>query len=181
VRSCERYHSKGFPEHVAVSADVGVSGCVAGHILVWGKRFLASLPTRRSGRWTSGGRKDPYLLHSRRPVNWDYAPDGINDISGKPFDQDEDVFVGRGEHRIGKTYRKALYREYTDESFSELKQRPKDQNYLGTLGPLIRAEVGDTIKVHFKNDTDFPASMHPHGVFYKKDSEGAPLPRRHFR
>src|SRR5215203_4570198 len=72
------------------------------------------------------------------PVNWDFAPDGISDISGKPFDQDEDVFVGRGEHRIGKTYRKALYREYTDESFSELKQRPKDQHYLGTLGPLIR-------------------------------------------
>jgi hypothetical protein len=28
--------------------------------------------------------------------------------------------------------------------------------------------------VLFKNDTPFPASMHPHGVFYDKASEGAP-------
>ena len=108
------------------------------------------------------------------PVDWDYAPEGVSEISGKPFNHDEDVFVGQGKHRIGKTYRKALYREYTDNSFSELKERPEDQDYLGTLGPLMEAEVGDTIKVHFKNHTDFPASMHPHGVFYKKNSEGAP-------
>jgi FtsP/CotA-like multicopper oxidase with cupredoxin domain len=133
----------------------------------------ASQQGGQGGGQAEGGKTRTYYI-AADPVNWDYAPDGIDDISGKPFDQDEDVFVGRGEHRIGKTYRKALYREYTDESFSELKQRPKDQDYLGTLGPLIRAEVGDTIKVHFKNDTDFPASMHPHGVFYKKDSEGAP-------
>jgi hypothetical protein len=38
----------------------------------------------------------------------------------------------------------------------------------------LLAEVGDTIKVVFKNDTPFPADMHPHGVFYNKDSEGPP-------
>jgi FtsP/CotA-like multicopper oxidase with cupredoxin domain len=42
------------------------------------------------------------------------------------------------------------------------------------LGPILRAEVGDTIKVVFKNNTDFPASMHPHGLFYEKGSEGSP-------
>jgi FtsP/CotA-like multicopper oxidase with cupredoxin domain len=45
---------------------------------------------------------------------------------------------------------------------------------LGTLGPILRAEVGDTIKVVFKNNTEFPASMHPHGLFYEKGSEGSP-------
>ena len=108
------------------------------------------------------------------PVDWDYAPDGVNAISGASFDEDEDVFVRQGEHRIGKTYRKALYREYESASFSELKERPQDQKYLGTLGPVIRAEVGDTIKVVFRNNVDFPTSMHPHGVFYEKGSEGAP-------
>jgi FtsP/CotA-like multicopper oxidase with cupredoxin domain len=39
---------------------------------------------------------------------------------------------------------------------------------------VIRAEVGDTIKVVFKNNTRFPFSLHPHGLFYLKDSEGAP-------
>ena len=33
------------------------------------------------------------------PVDWDYAPKGVSEISGEPFNQDEDVFVGQGEHR----------------------------------------------------------------------------------
>jgi FtsP/CotA-like multicopper oxidase with cupredoxin domain len=121
-----------------------------------------------------GGPEDRTYYIAADPVDWDYAPDGVNDISGAPFNDDEQVFIGQGEHRIGKTYRKALYRQYTSASFSRLKERPQDQKYLGTLGPVIRAEVGDTIKVVFKNNVDFPTSMHPHGVFYKKSSEGAP-------
>jgi hypothetical protein len=39
---------------------------------------------------------------------------------------------------------------------------------------VIRAEVGDTIKVVFRNNLTIPASIHPHGVFYTKSSEGAP-------
>jgi FtsP/CotA-like multicopper oxidase with cupredoxin domain len=107
-------------------------------------------------------------------VDWDYAPSGKNQITGKPFGEEENVFVRQGKHRIGKTYRKALYRQYTDERFTDLKPRPPQQEYLGTLGPILRAEVGDTIKVVFKNNTEFPASMHPHGLFYEKGSEGAP-------
>jgi FtsP/CotA-like multicopper oxidase with cupredoxin domain len=38
------------------------------------------------------------------------------------------------------------------------------------LGPVIRAQVGDTIKVTFRNNCSFPASIHPHGVFYDKKS-----------
>ena len=105
---------------------------------------------------------------------WDYAPSGINRITGEPFGEDEDIFVARGRHRIGKVYRKALYREYTDATFDTLKTRPREWRHLGTLGPVIRAEVGDTIVVHFRNNTRIPVSIHPHGVFYEKDSEGAP-------
>jgi manganese oxidase len=39
---------------------------------------------------------------------------------------------------------------------------------------VIRAEVGDTIRVVFRNACPFPTSVHPHGVFYAKSSEGAP-------
>jgi len=70
------------------------------------------------------------------------------------------------------TYRKALYREYTDSSFRTLKPRTNAWAHLGDLGPLIRAEVGDTIRIVFRNNATRPYSMHPHGVFYKKDSEG---------
>lgn len=39
-------------------------------------------------------------------------------------------------------------------------------------GPVIRAEVGDTIQVVFYNRASKPFSMQPHGVFYEKDYEG---------
>ena len=107
-------------------------------------------------------------------VAWDYAPSGINEITGEPVGEDENVFVASGRDRIGKVYRKALYREYTNAAFTTRKAIPPKWAHLGTLGPVIRAEVGDTIVVHFKNKTRFPVSVHPHGVFYEKDSEGAP-------
>ncbi len=105
-------------------------------------------------------------------VEWDYAPSNIDQVSGKAFDADERVYTARGAHSIGKVYRKAVYREYTDATFTKLKLRPSSEQYLGLLGPIIHAEVGDTIRVVFKNNASRPYSMHPHGVFYKKDSEG---------
>ncbi len=38
----------------------------------------------------------------------------------------------------------------------------------------MRAAVGDTIRVTFKNGVPHNATLHPHGVFYLKDAEGAP-------
>src|SRR4051794_15344139 len=107
-------------------------------------------------------------------VRWDYAPQGRNLITGQPFGDAENVFVGRGPHRIGSVYKKAVYREYTDASFSRLKPRGPESQHLGLLGPIIRAEVGDTIKVVFKNNATRPYSIHTHGVLYAKNSEGAP-------
>jgi hephaestin len=107
-------------------------------------------------------------------VEWDYAPTGSNQITGQPFEGDALTFVQNGPDRIGKVYRKAIYREYTDASFTKLKPRPAAERHLGLLGPVIRAAVGDTINVVFRNQTAFPVSVHPHGVFYAKDSEGAP-------
>jgi manganese oxidase len=103
-------------------------------------------------------------------VEWDYAPGGVNKMMGMKFDGYSKVFVERGPHRIGSIYRKALYREYTDETFAHLKPRPVEWESSGILGPILRAEVGDTIRVIFKNNATHPYSMHPHGVFYKKDS-----------
>ena len=107
-------------------------------------------------------------------VTWDYAPSNANGVSGQPFGDEEKPWVGQGPHRIGKVFKKALYREYTDATFTQLKTRPQEWEHLGFLGPLIRAEVGDTIQVVFKNNLKFRASLHPHGVFYEKASEGSP-------
>jgi hypothetical protein len=128
-----------------------------------------------AGGKSGGGVVRRYYV-SADPVVWDYAPGGINLISRNPFDADDGarVFVGRGPGTIGSRYVKCLYREYTDAGFGHRVTRSKDDAYLGVLGPVIRAEVGDTIKVVYRNSCPFPTSMHPHGVFYEKASEGAP-------
>jgi len=105
---------------------------------------------------------------------WNYAPAGRNLVTGAPFGSDDGVYVKNGPDRIGSTYLKSLFREYTDAGFTQLKARAPEWEHLGDLGPVIHAEVGDTIEVVFKNKTPFPAGMHPHGVFYDKASEGAP-------
>lgn len=33
--------------------------------------------------------------------------------------------------------------------------------------------MGDTIRITFKNGVPYNATLHPHGVFYPKDAEGA--------
>lgn len=105
-------------------------------------------------------------------VNWDYMPGGADQVGvAKVYAK---YFATRGPHLIGHVYRKAIYRQYTDATFKHLKARKPQDAYLGILGPIIYAEVGDTIRVVFKNNTSHPCSMHPHGVLYAKASEGAP-------
>ncbi len=106
-------------------------------------------------------------------VAWNYAPSGRDEAMGMPFDSIEKTFTQSGPHQIGSVYKKAIYREYTDATFTKLKKRPPSEAYLGILGPILRGEVGDTIRVVFKNNATHPFGMHPHGVVYTKDSEGA--------
>eukprot|EP00057_Strongylocentrotus_purpuratus_P010478 XP_011664952.1 PREDICTED: hephaestin-like protein 1 [Strongylocentrotus purpuratus] len=104
--------------------------------------------------------------------DWDYSPNKMNEITGKNItaDSPEAQYVIQGPGRIGSLYKKAVYREYTDDSYTTLSDRPE---WMGFLGPIIYGEVGDTIKIHAKNMASRDFSMHPHGVFYLKDSEGA--------
>ncbi len=122
---------------------------------------------------TSGGHAVRTYYIAADEVLWNYAPSGRNEMMGAPFDKYQQVFAVRSPHRIGSLYHKVMYREYTDNTFQTLKPRPPDQQYLGLLGPIIHAEVGDTIKVVFKNNASRPYSVHPHGVLYAKDSEGS--------
>ena len=140
---------------------VTAAGCGNGH---------AMAPA--AGGSAAGGRTHVYYIAADEVV-WDYAPTGTNQIEGRPFNDVEKVFMEPGKHAPGRKEMKALYREYTDSSFTTLKPRTAEWAHLGFLGPLIRAEVGDTISIVFHNNARFKASLHPHGVFYNKDSEGA--------
>jgi manganese oxidase len=125
-----------------------------------------------SGAQTGAGTVRTYYI-AADTVAWDYAPQGRNLIRDTRFGPEASVFVRRGPHRIGHVYLKSVFRQYTDATFRHRAPVPERWRHLGFLGPAIEAEVGDTIRVVFRNNTRFPASMHPHGVLYAKSSEGS--------
>ncbi|KAM4621997.1 coagulation factor VIII [Polymixia lowei] len=71
---------------------------------------------------------------------------------------------------VTQKYIKAVYREYTDSTYSVPKPRPA---WAGIQGPVIHAQAGDKVVVHFKNLASQPYSISPVGVTYWKQSEGA--------
>ncbi|KAK1800490.1 hypothetical protein P4O66_005709, partial [Electrophorus voltai] len=110
-----------------------------------------------------------------REEKWDYAPGGYNRISGKPAAEDThaSMFLQQGPHRVGHVYKKAIYKQYTDGTYSTEIPKP---SWLGYLGPVLKAEADDTIELHLKNFGFRHYSLHSHGVFYLKNSEGALYP-----
>ncbi|XP_042272930.1 ceruloplasmin [Thunnus maccoyii] len=108
-------------------------------------------------------------------VPWNYAPSGMNVIQNRTLQEDEEasVFLKRGPQRIGGTYKKAIYKQYTDATYRTEMTKP---NWLGYLGPLITAEEGDTVVVQLRNIASRPYSIHPHGLNYSKGHEGALYP-----
>ena len=64
---------------------------------------------------------------------------------------DSAKYFTHSDDRIGGEYKKAVYLEYTDDTFTTKVNRLSSEAHLGFLGPVIRAEVGDEIQVLFKN------------------------------
>jgi len=165
-----------------------VAGCVALDVVARGPgaahagTISSAVPPMESGGAAPSGAAQPTLPGGRvrtyyiaaDTVAWNYAPSHRNIITGKPFGAVENTYVARGPQRIGATYLKSLYRQYTDGTFRRRAPTAPQWRHLGSLGPMIQAEVGDTIVVHFRNNTRSAAGMHPHGVRYGKDAEGAP-------
>jgi FtsP/CotA-like multicopper oxidase with cupredoxin domain len=102
------------------------------------------------------------------PVSWNMVPNGRDAIMGMTYDPAQTVFPT------------VVYRRYTRGWRRPLRNVPSaggNQNLIP--GPLLRARVGDRLRVHFKNlDTvrNQPHSMHFHGVHYRPSSDGAYVP-----
>ncbi|CAD7674593.1 unnamed protein product [Nyctereutes procyonoides] len=105
------------------------------------------------GSWGSWGAEAARLRQfyvAAQGISWNYRPEPPDPSSNTSF-------------------KKIVYREY-EPYFQKEKPRSKIS---GLLGPTLYAEVGDIIKVHFKNKADKPISIHPQGIKYSKFSEGA--------
>jgi FtsP/CotA-like multicopper oxidase with cupredoxin domain len=106
-------------------------------------------------------RKTRHYYVAAEPVLWDFVPAGRDEICGLTLPSA--VAMNRQD-------RKLHYVQYTDATFTT--KAPANAS-LGILGPALRGVVGDYLAVTFLNRTEQALSMHPHGVKYDKDSEGA--------
>eukprot|EP00026_Physarum_polycephalum_P003368 Phypoly_transcript_03379.p1 GENE.Phypoly_transcript_03379~~Phypoly_transcript_03379.p1 ORF type:complete len:694 (+),score=80.95 Phypoly_transcript_03379:340-2421(+) len=105
-----------------------------------------------------------YYYIAADEVEWDYTPLGYNRVYGRNFTEEESVQTTNSNSTVGSKYLKALYREYTDSSFSSLVQRSSEWKHMGLMGPAIRGVVGDKIVVTFKNNARFNFSVTPTGL-----------------
>jgi FtsP/CotA-like multicopper oxidase with cupredoxin domain len=95
-----------------------------------------------------------------------------------------EYWIAAEEHRwnIVPTHRDEMMNEKVKEgrtTFNAYGYRPYSADFASPLGPaaipgpLIEAEVGETIIVHFRNKLRSPVTVHPHGAFYSNEMDGA--------
>jgi manganese oxidase len=102
------------------------------------------------------------------PTSWNIVPNGRDAIMNMEIDRADSILPTVVYRRYSKGWRKALPNAAHSSA-----------DGLSIPGPLIKARVGDRLRIHFKNmDTlrHDPHSMHFHGVHYKPTSDGAYLP-----
>jgi FtsP/CotA-like multicopper oxidase with cupredoxin domain len=130
-------------------------------------------PTGRAGSKTalkSQERKNKLVQREQRrvrkyfiaaePIKWSYAPLG----------KDRQRLSLPNPWRPNPTFDKIHYVQYTDDTFTTAVKQPA---WIGMLGPVIRGVVGERLSITFLNRSEQVLSMHPHGLRYDKDSEGA--------
>jgi FtsP/CotA-like multicopper oxidase with cupredoxin domain len=133
---------------------------VAATVLVAGAAAVAAGPSAHAAT--------RHYWVAAEPVTWNLVPNGRDAITGTRFDPAQTVFPT------------IVYRRYTRGWRRPMANMPAGSSNQDLVpGPLIRARVGDRIRVHFKNMDDLfdrPHSMHFHGVRYRPSSDGAFLP-----
>lgn len=136
--------------HSIVRRKISIKLLAAMTLFLWSVYSLAG----------GAGQTREYWISAEK-VMWDYAPSGQNRI--KPEE-------GLGPWGVTTQYVKYRYFQYTDGTYTTKVPQPE---WMGILGPQLRAVEGDTLLVHFKNMADKPLSMHPHGVRYTQENDGA--------
>jgi FtsP/CotA-like multicopper oxidase with cupredoxin domain len=99
-------------------------------------------------------------------TTWDIAPNG------------RDAVMGTDVAPEAHNYQAIVYRRFTP-GWKRPWPNSRSGDNGGIPGPTIRAEVGDTVLVHFKNldaANRYPHSMHFHAFRYAPSSDGAFIP-----
>lgn len=110
--------------------------------------------------------------------DWNYAPSGTNLFDGMSLTEpgsDSELYFAQtfnGKKLIGGTYKKSRFVEYTSIQYSAVKNRTEREQHLGLLGPVLRAEVGDTIDIYLINLTPHPISIFLQGTSLNSSQNG---------
>uniref|UniRef100_A0A8D2D841 Coagulation factor VIII n=1 Tax=Sciurus vulgaris TaxID=55149 RepID=A0A8D2D841_SCIVU len=90
------------------------------------------------------------------------------------------VLRNRDQSGSAPQFKKVVFQEFTDGSFTQPLYRGELNEHLGLLGPYIRAEVEDNIVVTFKNQASRPYSFYSSLISYKEDQGEGTEPRKNF-
>jgi manganese oxidase len=134
------------------------------------KRFMtilavaaaAALPVLFSGcgsSTTTAGSVNRIYYVRAVDTNWNYAPKNQNLTPTVANPADLTVAAG--------TYAKTKFIGYS--TTKTLVDDAPAWRHLGIVGPAIKAEVGDTIEVHFSNETGRDLNLQPEGLLYDAD------------
>ncbi|XP_065395385.1 ceruloplasmin [Macaca fascicularis] len=99
-------------------------------------------------------------------MEWDYSPSRKweNELHRLQRENQTSMFVDKSGTLLGSKYKKVLYRQYDDDTFTNQTKRNEDEKHLDILGPLILLNPGQRIQIIFKNKASRPYSIHAHGV-----------------
>lgn len=126
--------------------------------------FLASAPQANADSLPTGrgALREYWIQVDSFPHN--LVPAGFDAMSGSAFAPNQCSFGALG------------YRAFSPNWGIPLPGNDDIGSNTGIPGPTIRANVGDTIRIHFRNNDQhfgFPHSIHAHGVAYSPESDGA--------
>lgn len=107
-----------------------------------------------------------YYLAAEEQI-WNFAPTGQNLVHCYPEPEPCPLPESWQSSHLFPMVR---FVQYRDESYTQKVLQPE---WLGILGPILRAEVGDELRVRLRNRAGRPVGLHPHGLRYTKEHEGA--------
>ncbi len=114
-------------------------------------RREAKAPAATTLAATTPGQREYWI--KAEAVKWNIVPNKRDQMMGKKV---------KGK----KTFTAYAYRAYSANFAAPL-------GAARIPGPLIEAYVGETVVVHFRNELSSPVTIHPHGIQYSVDMDGA--------
>jgi manganese oxidase len=116
----------------------------------------------------AAGAATRHVWVAAEPRTWNAVPNARDALHGAHYEREQTTFPTVVYKRYTKDWKRPLRLAYEQRAGAG-----------GIPGPLIRARVGDELRIHFKNRdtlTGHAHSMHFHGVEYEPTSDGVFLP-----